>query len=267
MKKTVVGFIALGLIAFGLTGCKAKKAQGPEVVRVAIEGGWRPYNYVDDDGVIKGFDVDVVQAIADKFPEIEVKFEPTAWDGMLVALSAGRFDVVANEIKKNPAREKQYLYADQPYNYDYPALIFRNDTVIKSAEGLIGKNVIVGGGSSYAEWVEKYNEEIGGKINVIYAGDTATAAIFAEVLSGRADVTIDSPVAAGIFINERKEPLSFIPADPNLLNAAYLIFPKNKKGERIKALFDKGLEELRADGTLSKFAVKWFGSDTTVKNK
>ncbi len=267
MKKTFVGFIAIGLLVFGFAGCKGKKSDAKEVVRVAIEGGWRPYNYVDDDGSIKGYDVDVVNAIAEKFPEISVKFEPTAWDGMLVALSAGRFDAVANEIKKNPAREKQYLYADKPYNYDYPALIFKNETDIKSAEDLIGKTVIVGGGSSYAEWVENYNKEVGGKINVVYAGDTATAAIFAEVLSGRADVTIDSPVAAGIFINERKEPLSFIPADPDLLNPAYLIFSRNKKGERIKQLFDKGLEEIRADGTLSKLAIKWFGSDTSVKSK
>lgn len=264
MKKILILLVALGAI---FTGCNSKAKNKQEVVRIAIEGGWKPYNFVDADGNITGFDVDVVNAIAEKFPEITLKIEPTPWDGMLVALGAGRFDVVANEIKKNPAREKQFLYAAEPYNYDYPALIFKNDTNIKSAQDLFGKTVIVGGGSSYAEWVEKFNKENGGKINIVYAGDTATAAIFAEVLSGRADVTIDSPVAAGIFINERKEPLSYIPADPDLLNPAYLIFTKNKKGERIKALFDKGLEELRADGTLSKLAIKWFGSDTTVKNK
>lgn len=266
MKKVLVLLLAAGVIVSS-SFCKAKNKSGKEVVRIAIEGGWKPYNFVDENGKITGFDVDVVNAIAERIPDITLKIEPTPWDGMLVALAAGRFDVAANEIKKNAAREKQFLYASNPYNYDYPALIFKNTTVIKSAEDLFGKTVIVGGGSSYAEWVENFNKENGGKINIVYAGDTATAAIFAEVLSGRADVTIDSPVAAGIFINERKEPLSYIPADPNLLNPAYLIYTKNKKGERIKVLFDKGLEEIRSDGTLSKLAVKWFGSDTTVKSK
>lgn len=264
MKKIFILFFAIGAI---FTSCNSKSKNKQEVVRVAIEGGWKPYNFVDSEGNITGFDVDVINAIVEKTPGISLKIEPTPWDGMLVALGAGRFDLVANEIKKNPAREKQFLYAAEPYNYDYPALIFRNDTDIKSAKDLFGKNVIVGGGSSYAEWLEKFNKENGDKINIVYAGDTATAAIFAEVLSGRADVTVDSPVAAGVFINERKEPLAYIPADPDLLNPAYLIFAKNKRGERIKALFDKGLEEIRADGTLSKLAVKWFGSDTTVKSK
>lgn len=265
MKKILLLLVSFSLFA-GTSFCKEKKS-GNEVIRIAIEGGWKPYNFVDADGKITGFDVDVVNAIAERIPGLSLKIEPTPWDGMLVALVAGRFDVAANEIKKNPAREKQYLYASQPYNYDYPALIFKNTTDIKSARDLFGKTVIVGGGSSYAEWVENFNKENGGKINIVYAGDTATAAIFAEVLSGRADVTIDSPVAAGIFINERKAPLSCIPADPDLLNPAYLIFSKNKKGERIRGLFDKGLEEIRSDGTLSRLAVKWFGSDTTVKNK
>lgn len=264
MKKGLLVFVALAAI---FTGCNSKKSGKQEVIRIAIEGGWKPYNYVDENGTITGFDVDVVKAINEKIGNLEIKFEPTPWDGMLVALEAGRFDAVANEIKKNPAREKQFLYADQPYNYDYPAIIFKNTTDIKTAEDLFGKTVIVGGGSSYAEWLEKFNEENGGKIKVVYAGDTATAAIFGEVLSGRADATIDSPVAGGIFINEKKEPLALIPADPDLLNPAYLIFTKNKKGERVKALFDKGLEEIRADGTLSKLAVKWFGADTTVKSK
>lgn len=266
MKKILFFLLSLTVVASSAF-CKEKKNDRNEVVRIAIEGGWKPYNFVDEKGKITGFDVDVVNAIAERIGGLTIKFEPTPWDGMLVALSAGRFDAVANEIKKNPAREKQYLYASQPYNYDYPALIFKNTTNIKSAQDLFGKTVIVGGGSSYAEWVENFNKENGNKINIVYAGDTATAAIFAEVLSGRADVTIDGPVAAGVFINERKEPLSYIPADPDLLNPAYLIFAKNKKGERIRALFDKGLEEIRADGTLSKLAIKWFGSDTTVKSK
>ena len=266
MKKVLLLLVVLGTV-FSSSFGKAKNKSEKEVIRIAIEGGWKPYNFVDENGNFAGFDVDVVNAISEKIPNVTLQIEPTPWDGMLVALAAGRFDIAANEIKKNPAREKQFYYGSQPYNYDYPALIFRKEANIKSAKDLIGKNVIVGGGSSYAEWVENYNKEVGGKINIIYAGDTATAAIFSEVLSGRADVTIDSPVAAGIFINERKEPLAYIPADPDLLNPAYLIFTKNKKGERVKALFDKGLEEIRADGTLSKLAIKWFGSDTTIKSK
>ena len=110
MKKILFLLLSLTVVASSAF-CKEKKNAGNEVVRIAIEGGWKPYNFVDEKGEITGFDVDVVNAIAERIGGLTIKFEPTPWDGMLVALSAGRFDAVANEIKKNPAREKQYLYA------------------------------------------------------------------------------------------------------------------------------------------------------------
>ena len=52
MKKSVIGFLALGIFVLGLSGCKGKKAEsGKEVVRVAVEGTWKPYNYVDENGL------------------------------------------------------------------------------------------------------------------------------------------------------------------------------------------------------------------------
>ena len=53
MKKSVIGFLALGIFVLGLSGCKGKKAEsGKEVIRVAVEGTWKPYNYVDENGVL-----------------------------------------------------------------------------------------------------------------------------------------------------------------------------------------------------------------------
>lgn len=262
MKKLLFfGFLAAVL----LTGCKSKEKKdgGKEVIRVAVEGTWKPYNYVDENGVLTGYDIDVIKAVSEKIPDVELKFEPTSWDGMLLALETDRYDIVLCEVKKNPEREKRYLYADIPYNYDYPAIAFKETTDIKSADDLLGKTVIVGAGSSYQEWIDSFNAKNGGKVNVLYAGnDSTTVSIFTDVIQGRADATLDSPVAIENLKKDQGWPLKAIPADPDLITPTYFVYARSKRGEYVQSLFDKALKEVRDEGTLSKLALKWFGVDT-----
>ena len=265
MKKSLSLFIALALVPTLFFGASKKKQ---DVIRIAVEGYWKPYNFTTETGELTGFDIDVIKAINEKLPGVTIKIEPTSWDGMLLALETGRFDIVVNEVKKNPAREERYLFADKPYNYDYPVIAFKDTTNIKTADDLLGKTVIVGAGSSYADWIDGFNAKKGGKIKVLYAGNEATTtSIFTDVITGRADATIDSPVATESLKKDHNLPLSYIPADPDLLTPTYFVYGRSKKGERTKAVFDKALEEIRADGTLSKIAIKWFGTDTTSRGK
>ncbi|EID85834.1 ABC-type amino acid transport/signal transduction system, periplasmic component [Treponema sp. JC4] len=268
MKKSLSLIIALALLPSFFFAAGKKKQ---EVIRVAMEGTWKPFGFVNEQGELAGFDVDVIKAISERIKDdnIKIQIEKTGWDGIFLALETGRIDVIANEIKKNPAREQRYLYADKPYNYDYPVIIFkkeRND--INTAEDLFGKKVIVGTGSSFADWLEAFNKKTGNKVTTIYTGnDTTLQTIFADIVSGRADAAIDSPIGAEALISEQGYPLRYVKSDPDFLNPAFWVFRRNKKGEYLKEIFGEALEEIRADGTLSKLAIKWFGTDTTVKSK
>lgn len=268
MKKISSLLITAALLP-SLFFAAGKKKQ--DIIRVGMEGTWKPYTFVNEKGELDGFEVDVINAINEKIKDdnIKIQLEKTAWDGIFLALETGRIDVISNEIKKNPAREQRYLYGDNPYNYDYAVIVFeKNRTDINSAYDLIGKKVLVGISTSYADWINAFNEKNGNKVSVVYTGSDATLqSNFSDIISGRVDATITSPVAAGTVINEQHYPLRYIITDPDFINPAYLVFKRNKRGEYIKQLFDKAIEEIRADGTLSKIAIKWFDTDTTVKSK
>lgn len=266
MKKSLSLFIALLLVPALFFGASKKKQ---EVIRIGVEGYWNPYNFIGEDGELTGYDIDVVKAINDRIKEdVTIQIERIAWDGLFLALETGRIDVIANEIKKNPAREQRYLYGAHHYNYDYPVIIFKKDrTDINSAEDLFGKKVIIAPGTSYADSLDNFNSKNGNKVIPVYTGNDVTMeSIFSDIISGRGDAAIENPVAAEILIRDKHYPLRYIKLDPELANPAYIIFRKNKRGQHIKELFDAALEEIRADGTLSKLAIKWFGSDTTIKS-
>ncbi|WP_029820951.1 transporter substrate-binding domain-containing protein, partial [Vibrio parahaemolyticus] len=40
-------------------------------------------------------------------------------------------------------------------------------------------------------------------------------------------------------------------------------FVNNEKGQKLQAEVNKALAEMRADGTVEKISVKWFGADIT----
>ena len=54
---------------------------------IGIDGEYPPYSYVDKDGNAQGFDVESAKWIAED-QGFEVKFQPTAWDGIIPALLA-----------------------------------------------------------------------------------------------------------------------------------------------------------------------------------
>ena len=267
MKKSLSLICTLLLLPSIFFGAGKNKK---EVIRVGVEGHWNPYNFVGKDGQLTGYDIDVINAINERIKEdLTIQFEKITWDSLFLALETGRIDIIANEIKKNPAREARYLYAANPYNYDYPVIIFKKDrTDITKAEDLFGKKVIIAPGTSYADSLEKFNSENGNKVIPVYTGnETTMESIFSDIINGRGDAAVENPVAAEILIRDKNYPLKCIKLDANLVNPAYVIFRKGKKGEHLKELFDAALEEIRADVTLSKLAVKWFGTDTSVRSE
>jgi len=60
---------------------------------VAMEGTWAPWTYMDEDGDLVGYDVEVAEAIAEKLG-VEASFVTGEWDGLLAGLDAGTYSTL-----------------------------------------------------------------------------------------------------------------------------------------------------------------------------
>lgn len=113
-------------IAGDTTALTAIKERG--TLRVGLST-FVPWAMRDKQGELIGFEVDVARRLADD-AGLKVEFIPTAWDGIIPALLANKFDVIIGGLSITPARNMSVLFT-APYAHSGVQLAANKD---KAAE-------------------------------------------------------------------------------------------------------------------------------------
>jgi len=221
---------------------------------VATEGTYRPFSFHDDGGSgdLTGFDVEIIQAVADKLG-LEVKFQETQWDAIFAGLDAGRFDVIANQVSINDEREAKYLFSE-PYTVSPGVIVVaEDDDSISSFADLDGKTTAQ---SLTSNWYQLATDS-GAKVEGVEGWAQAV-----ELLrQGRVDATINDKLTFLDYEKTNSPSGLKIAAETDEAGKQAFVFTKDKKA-LVKAV-DGALDELRADGTLAEISDKYFGEDVT----
>ena len=222
---------------------------------IGTEGKWAPWTYEDEDGNLVGYDVEVGKAICEKLG-VEADFVEAKWDGLLMGLDNGTYDLVINGVDITEEREEKYDFSD-PYAYSNVVLIVASDnTDINSLEDLDGKTFSNSAGSSYEALGEYY-----GATN--QAVDTFAETIM-MITDGRVDATINSLETYNDYLTEHPDSETKIVCEANALDTA-IPFVKGDYNTTFKEAVNEALQELRDDGTLSELSIKYFGEDITTR--
>jgi len=70
-----------------------------------------PWAMRDKEGELIGFEIDVANKLAADM-EVDIEFVPTAWDGIIPALLAGKFDLIIGGMTITPARNLTVNFTD-----------------------------------------------------------------------------------------------------------------------------------------------------------
>jgi polar amino acid transport system substrate-binding protein len=142
------------ILAVTFAGCTGTEVQtDKKTYIVGIDAAYPPFTYTDKNGDCVGFDVDSAQWIADTMG-FEVEFQPTAWDGIIPALQAGKIDMVYAGMTITEERQEKVNFSI-PYwtvNQDVVTLETSDLTIDDVLEG----KAIIGAqrGCTAAMWVE-----------------------------------------------------------------------------------------------------------------
>ena len=220
---------------------------------VATEGTYRPFTYHEDgSGDLVGYDVEIIEAVADKLG-FEVVFEETQWDAIFAGLDAGRFDLIANQVSINPEREEKYLFSE-PYTVSPGVIVVKEeDDSISSFDDLDGKTTAQ---SLTSNWYT-LAQESGATVEAVEGWAQAVALLE----QGRVDATINDNLTYLDYETTNGPTGLKIAAetDDPALNA----FALTKDKEALVEAIDEALAELREEGVIAEISEKYFGVDVS----
>ncbi len=246
--------VAVAAIALSAATVQAAVDTAATEVKVGMSGRYFPFTFVKQDK-LQGFEVDMWDEIG-KRNDYKIEYVTSNFSGLFGLLETGRIDTISNQITMTNERKAKYLFAD-PYVIDGAQITVRkgNDS-IKGVDDLAGKTVAVNLGSNFEQLLRQYDKD--GKINI----KTYDTGIEHDVALGRADAFVMDRLSALELIKKTGLPLELAGEPFETIQNAWP-FVNNEKGQKLQAEVNKALAEMRADGTVEKISVKWFGADIT----
>jgi polar amino acid transport system substrate-binding protein len=134
----------------------AGSAMAQEKLTIGTEGAYPPFNNLEANGTLTGFDIDIAKALCDEM-KVSCTFVTNDWDGIIPALQAKKFDAIIASMSITPERKEQVTFSKKYYNTP-PAIAVPKDSTIKDATpaSLKGKTLGAQGSTSHSNYVEKH---------------------------------------------------------------------------------------------------------------
>lgn len=166
------------------------------VIKVGTEAYYPPYDlFAEDDETIIGLDPDIVHALGDVLG-VEMQIENMAFDGLLPALEAGRFDMLTGALGTTEERIEKYDFVSYFKAVQGITTVADNPHNIQSKEDLCGLNVAVLDASYQLGLLEEFNEDMCASDPMDIQAFPSDSDALMQLQNGRADAHIAQyPVA------------------------------------------------------------------------
>lgn len=216
-----------------------------------MDGNFVPFAFTGKDGVLQGFNIDVVNEVARRLGR-EITIDNATWAGLIPALNAGRYDFLSAAALATRERAEMMPMVEGYMDVVQQFGILKGSDPLKSLSDLKGKSVAVSKGTVFERWARQNEKEYGFSVQ---AFDSVPNSIQA-VMTGRADAVLsDNTLNFVAMQNPRVEPSITIPD-----TKTQYTFLFNRESIDLRNQIDEKLECMKLDGTLAKIYEKWFGA-------
>lgn len=250
MKKLLSGLLVL---SFVLVGCGSNDKSDNKKLTVLTNSGYPPYEMVDTDGSLYGFDIEVMEMAAE-IAGYEVEWQDVDFESIVDSIKLGKADVAIAGITPDAERAKKVDFSEAYYESGEMenVVLVKKDSGLKTTADLKGKKLGVQMGTIQDLMVESIIEEY-------ELQEPEKLKNYADLVQELNNNVIDAMIV------EKATALEFIEKHDNLecyvfeagaeLDGNAMIF---KQGSELKADFDKAIQEMKANGELDKLIKKWF---------
>lgn len=253
MKRLMLALLILLTGCLWLTMAAAEdlaKVKEKGEIRMAMSGQYPPFNFVDENNKLTGFDVEIGGEVAKRIG-VEGKPLSTAWDGIIAGLLANKYELICGSMAITDERLKSIDFTD-PYYRSGAQLFVKEGSPVTSVKDLDGKKIGVTLGTTYEKWVR---ENMAGADVRTYKG---VPDMILEITTGRIDGFITDKIVGALAIKEKGVPIALA---GDLLYEEKMGIALRQGNPELKAAMNAALEDMKKDGTYKTISMKWLGID------
>lgn len=248
----------------GSTTTSSDVSEETRKIVVGVTSDCIPCTYVDENGDIVGYDVDLIKAADELLPQYEFSFEAVDQTAMLAGLQTNKYQVGTAGLMATSDREETFDKVDFAFNYYYVVLAVPEDSTINTFEDCVGKKLTPiapnnGLYSTLISW-EDANEKLDYDVVDVYGYNEG----FTSVMDGTYDAYLTNADAFDIF-KGLIEGFNLKMSDPVATVGAYMF--TNKEETEVNAALAGALAQLKENGTMAELSKKWYnGEDVSSRN-
>jgi polar amino acid transport system substrate-binding protein len=235
MKNLLIGTAALAMMA------GAAFAESNSVVRLGTEGAYAPYNFINDDGEVDGFERDLGDELCAR-AELTCEWVTNEWDSIIPNLVSGNYDVIIAGMSITDERDEVIDFTQNYTQPDPSAFLAKEGMTLDMANGVFAAQANTIQASFIAE---------SGATLVEFATPDET---IAAVRNGEADAVLAdkaflAPIAEG------NADLAF--AGESVLIGGGVGMGLRESDGALRDLFDAAIQTMKDDGTLNALIEEW----------
>ena len=221
---------------------------------VVDELGFAPFEYMDEKtGEPVGFDVDVINAVAEKMG-LTASYLPNQKFDTLVPIikQGGKADVSIAAITITDERLESVDFSEPYLDSNQAIVVAKGSSETQETLNDASKQVVCQGGTTGDEWI---GENLPDAVRVPV--DDVTAALTGVQTGLYQAMVVDLPVASYMLAQSFSD-LQIVKEIPT--GEQYGIAVSKDNPELTQAV-NKALEDMKSDGTMKEIETKWFGSE------
>nr|WP_247876804.1 ABC transporter substrate-binding protein [Ochrobactrum sp. CM-21-5] len=219
---------------------------------IAMSGQYPPFNFVNDNNEVVGFDAAIGSAIAERMG-VKARIVTTPFDGIIAGVLANKYDTVIGSTAITPERQKAVDFVG-PYYHAGRTIIVKENSPIQALEDLKGKTVGVILGDTHDKWARAQ-----GDFNI--RTYKALPELLLELDASRIDAIVMDRIPVMVAIKETGQKIRRLDT-PDIEGGDVSVgIAIRKNNPDLKAAMQAALDAIMADGTYEKIAMEWVGSD------
>ncbi|MFC3477082.1 basic amino acid ABC transporter substrate-binding protein [Halobacterium litoreum] len=244
-------------VALSVAGCSSILGGGSAGTIVpGTASGFPPFEFVNEQGELVGFDVDLLTAVVDETDYELGEWSDLNFDTLITALQNDQIDTIAAAMTITEGRDETIDFTDPYYDANQAVLVRENSDFRPSGTGdLADRPIGAQSGTTGESEMQALVEE-----GVVSESQTTAYENYVlavqDLVNGNVDaVIVDTPVAE-TFVADRPVVSAFTIET----GEQYGFGVRTNDDDRQQAL-NEGLQAVMDDGTYEELTRKWFASE------